>query len=202
MESPAENPTSRQRRNPVIRRVKVWRRNAKRNALFLPGLAIATGIFVVDQVTKHLVLANETLGGELCSPQAPRFCGHIDISSIFDLTMVWNKGVSFGLFAGGMGPRVFFSLLSIAVACGLLIWLTSLSRRIPAIGVGLIIGGALGNAYDRIVYGAVVDFLDFSGLYFPYVFNVADAAVNIGVACLAWDAFFGNDSKRSSRGSD
>ena len=73
---------------------------------------------------------------------------------------------------------------------------------IPAIGVGLIIGGALGNAYDRIVYGAVVDFLDFSGLYFPYVFNVADAAVNIGVACLAWDAFFGNDSKRSSRGSD
>lgn len=167
-----------------------WRADVANNSLFLPALSLSALVIVLDQVSKHLVLANDTLVGALCSPLNPSYCGQIEINGFFDLSMVWNKGISFGLLAGGMSARIILSILSISVACGLLIWLGRLPRRVAALGVGLIIGGALGNVYDRVAYGAVVDFLDFSGLYFPWVFNIADAAINIGVACLAWDAFF------------
>ncbi|WP_306249993.1 signal peptidase II [Parvularcula sp. IMCC14364] len=186
----------------AIRLAAVKGRKAARNPLFRPVLLMSLIIIIVDQISKHIVLYASPLGGPYCSPTTPEFCGRIELSGIFDLTMVWNRGVSFGLFAGGMTSRVIFSTLSICVAFGLLIWLTDLKRRVAAIGVGLIIGGALGNAYDRIVYGAVVDFLDFSGLYFPYVFNVADAAINVGVACLAYDAFFGGNAKSRDRRTD
>ncbi|MEE9328543.1 MAG: signal peptidase II, partial [Parvularculaceae bacterium] len=73
-------------------------------------------------------------------------------------------------------------------------WLAKIRRKAAAFGVGFIIGGALGNTIDRIAYGWVVDFLDFSGLHFPYVFNVADMAVNLGVGLLIYDAFFGQKS--------
>jgi signal peptidase II len=179
----------------LARLFSIWRQKAARNPLFWPALAITATVLLVDQVTKNWVLANPSLGGQLCSPRTPAFCGKIEISAIFDLTMVWNKGVSFGLLAGGMTSRVLLSTVSILVSVGLLIWLANLRRRVAAIGIGFIIGGALGNAWDRIIYGAVVDFFDFSGLYFPYVFNVADVAINVGVACLAWDAFFGEGAK-------
>ncbi|MCI5048171.1 MAG: signal peptidase II [Aquisalinus sp.] len=188
--------------NDLKRLAAVKRRKAARNPLFAPVLLMSLVIIIIDQISKHIVLYASPLGGEYCSPTTPEFCGRIELSGIFDLTMVWNRGVSFGLFAGGMTSRVIFSTLSIVVAFGLLIWLTNLRRRVAAIGVGLIIGGALGNAYDRIVYGAVVDFLDFSGLYFPYVFNIADASINIGVACLAYDAFFGGDGKTTQKNAD
>jgi signal peptidase II len=70
----------------------------------------------------------------------------------------------------------------------LVAWLARLNRPVAACGAALIIGGALGNLYDRIAYGHVVDFLDFSGLGFPWVFNIADTAINLGVACLLLDA--------------
>ena len=70
-----------------------------------------------------------------------------------------------------------------------MIWLGRLNRPVAVAGVSFIIGGALGNLYDRVSYGYVVDFFDFSGLGFPWVFNVADAAINIGVACLLLDAW-------------
>ncbi len=179
-----------QRGNTAARRLAIWRRKAKRNPCFIPALSLTFAVIIIDQISKHIVLYASPLGGKLCSPITPEYCGRIDLSPIFDLTMVWNRGVSFGLFAGGMTSRVALSFLSLTVACGLLIWLTGLRRRVAATGIGLIVGGAIGNAYDRIVYGAVVDFLDFSGLYFPYIFNVADAAINVGVACLIWDALF------------
>ncbi len=172
------------KKSALFRRLSIWQRMAARNRFFLPALLLSSLVIVLDQISKHVVLYASPLGGDLCSPITPEYCGRIEISKIFDLTMVWNKGVSFGLFAGGMTSRILLSLLSISVACGLLIWLTNLRRRVAALGIGMIIGGAIGNTYDRIVYGAVVDFLDFSGLYFPYVFNVADAAINVGVACL------------------
>ncbi len=181
----------------LSRRLSIWRRKAKRNPFFVPALALSAVVIILDQISKHIVLYASPLGGEACTPQTPSFCGRIELSAIFDLTMVWNKGVSFGLFSGGIVSRVGLSTLSIAVACGLLIWLTGLRRKAAALGVGLIIGGAIGNAYDRIIYGAVVDFLDFSGLYFPYVFNIADAAINVGVGCLILDMLLTGREKES-----
>ena len=99
--------------------------------------------------------------------------------------------MSFGLFGGGgVFTRIALTLLAIGVAGFVMHWVGRLDRRVAAIGAALIVGGALGNAIDRMVHGFVVDFLDFSGLYFPWKFNVADAAINVGVAFLATDAFF------------
>lgn len=198
----------------LSRRLSIWRRQAGRNPLFRPALGVIALILFLDQLSKNLIFYGTSLGGELCTPKTEQFCGHIDVSEIFDLTMVWNKGVSFGLFAGGMVSRVALTTLAVTVAAGLFTWLCGLRRPLAAIGVAMIIGGALGNAIDRAIYGAVIDFLDFSAVHhpwfeftgsFPYikfgmypfkwVFNIADAAINIGVACLLADMIFGRRSQ-------
>jgi signal peptidase II len=69
-------------------------------------------------------------------------------------------------------------------------WLRSAERRMTGVALGLVIGGALGNVVDRIRFGAVADFLDFNGLWFPWVFNVADAAITVGAIVLAVDMIF------------
>ncbi len=116
-------------------------------------------------------------------------CSQIALSPIFDLTYVENKGASFGMLAGGMTSRILLSVISIGIAAALMVWLARVTKPLTAVAIAFIIGGALGNLYDRIAYGFVVDFLDFSGLYFPWVFNVADAAINVGVGILILDAF-------------
>lgn len=156
-----------------------WWTHARANRLFRLGLILAAVVVVLDQLTKHWILYGVRLPARY----------QIDLSSVFDLTYVENTGVSFGLFAGGTVSRVVLSIVSVVVAAYVVRWLGTLHRRVAAIGAGLIVGGALGNLYDRVLYGYVVDFLDFSGLGFPFVFNVADAAINVGVACLAYDAF-------------
>ena len=159
--------------------MSTWWARARANRLFRLGLVLAAVVVILDQLTKHWILYGVRL------PSRYR----IELSSIFDLTYVENTGVSFGLFSGGMTSRVILSVVSVVVAAYVVRWLGTLRRRVAAIGAGLIVGGALGNLYDRVLYGHVVDFLDFTGLGFPFVFNVADAAINVGVACLAWDAF-------------
>ena len=77
----------------------------------------------------------------------------------------------------------------------LALWPRRPDRLLPAIALGLVIGGALGNLVDRVRFGAVVDFLDFSGLWFPWVFNVADSGITVGVALLLIDSFFGQRAK-------
>ena len=84
----------------------------------------------------------------------------------------------------------------IPIAAVMIAWLARLRRKFAAAGASLIIGGAVGNLYDRVSYGYVVDFLDFSGLMFPWVFNVADAAINVGFACLILDALLHKDGGR------
>ena len=163
----------------MIDAVRGWWGQAKANRLFGLGLMLSVFVVALDQISKHMILYAVRLPARR----------QIDLSGVFDLTYVENRGVSFGLFAGGMGSRVILSVISVVVAAYIVRWLGTLNRRVAAIGAGLIVGGALGNLYDRVAYGYVVDFLDFSGLGFPFVFNVADAAINIGVACLAWDAF-------------
>ena len=117
---------------------------------------------------------------------------HIDISSIFDLSMVWNRGVSFGLFRSPDGQETIRWLLAAfaaAISLALIVWVRKAQRMWSGVGIGLIIGGAVGNLIDRVRFGAVADFLDFSGLHFPWVFNVADAAINVGVAILLIETF-------------
>ncbi len=160
----------------IIAQAKDWQREARGNRLFWYGLAGAAVVIALDQATKLWILHGVNL------PEL----GKIEISGIFDLTYVENRGASFGMLHGARWP---LAIIAIGVSLGLGWWLGRIRRPIAAAAVACIIGGALGNLYDRLAYGFVVDFLDFSGLYFPWVFNVADAAINVGIAFLLLDAW-------------
>ena len=109
-----------------------------------------------------------------------------------DFVVVWNRGVSYGLFQqeGGLG-RWLLVALSLAAALGLGLWMRRAGSRLLAVALGLIVGGALGNAIDRAAYGAVFDFVHLhAGGWSWYVFNVADAAIVAGVIGLILDSLF------------
>ena len=113
----------------------------------------------------------------------------IELLGFFDLVLVWNRGVSFGLLGGGELGAWPFVALAVAISVGLAVWLARLRQPLMVLAVGLILGGALGNVIDRLVYGAVVDFIDLhAGDWHWPAFNVADAAITVGVAVLAADA--------------
>jgi len=113
----------------------------------------------------------------------------IQILPIFRLSLVWNKGFSFGLMSGNSMARwgLFVFSIGVAIALGLL-WARRTTRWLSALALGLIMGGAVGNAIDRVRIGAVADFLDFTQLGFPWVFNVADSAITVGVILLLLDS--------------
>lgn len=153
---------------------------------------LISGIVVgLDQASKYWVL--EVIDLDVL--------GKIELSPIFDLSFVWNKGVSFGALAAQSDiARYGLMALSGAIAIGFAVWLTQATRRFTALAQSLAIGGAIGNLIDRARFGAVADFLDFSGLYFPWVFNVADAAITVGAALLALEfLIFDRDSGGKSR---
>jgi signal peptidase II len=160
-----------------------WTREARVNPHFRYGVFGAAAVTILDQASKFWIVNIIDL------PARRRF----ELSPIFDLTYVENRGASFGMLAGGLGSRILLSAISITIAMVMVVWLGRLKRRIAAAGASLIIGGAVGNLYDRVSYGYVVDFLDFSGLMFPWVFNVADTAINVGFACLILDALLNKD---------
>jgi len=113
----------------------------------------------------------------------------IPVLPFFNLVMVWNPGVSYGLFpassAWGTGLLV---LVSLAAVAGLGYWLWGMTSLSLAVGVGLVIGGALGNLIDRLVYGRVADFFHFYGFgYDWYVFNVADIAITFGAVAIIYE---------------
>ncbi len=142
------------------------------------GMVVIAVIIVLDQITKAYMLQVLNLDEVLFIP----------ISPLFNLTMVWNTGVSFGLLSAEADwGRWALIVLSLAISTLLFSWLLRAERRLSAVSFGLIIGGAIGNVIDRVRYGAVADFLDFSGLWFPYVFNIADAAITVGVILLILD---------------
>jgi len=107
---------------------------------------------------------------------------------ILNFSWVENTGVSFGLFGGG-GARWGLSIFSLIVTAGLGWWALKADRRLLIAAIGLVMGGAVGNVIDRVRFGYVVDFIDFSGTgVFPWVFNVADSAITIGVVLLILDS--------------
>ncbi len=150
------------------------------------GLALAAVILVADQGSKWFMLEVLRL------PEV----GHIPLLALgpfgFDLTMVWNRGVTFGMLAGDAPwTQVALGLLALAIAGFLLRWMSRAENRTVALALGAVVGGAVGNVIDRLRFGAVVDFLDAHAWgWHWYVFNVADAAIVVGVLVLVADALF------------
>lgn len=144
------------------------------------GLALALAILVADQVLKWWILEVVRL------PEI----GRIEVTPFFNLTMVWNRGVTFGLLATDIGwQKLLLGAVALAVVALLLAWLARAENRLVALALGGVIGGAIGNVIDRARFGAVVDFLDFHAFgWHWYAFNIADAAIVCGVAALVWDA--------------
>ncbi len=145
-------------------------------------LALAALVVLSDQLVKTWI------AGLILDP--PR---QIALSGFFTLTPVWNRGVSFGLFAtdADMGAWA-LSGIAVVVSLCLTVWLLRLTRAVPRAALGLVIGGAMGNVIDRVSVGAVFDFLDFhvAGWHWP-AFNVADAAICVGVGLLLLDSLSG-----------
>lgn len=149
-----------------------------RNARALTcALALAAMIFAADRASKWLVVEHLDL----------KTLGELAISPVFNLRMAWNTGVNFGVFAGS-GDAARWALIAVAVVASiaLAVWTARAGRRAVWVGAGMIMGGALGNAWDRATYGAVADFLNVTccGLYNPWAFNVADIAIFAGVGVL------------------
>lgn len=136
--------------------------------LLVPAVILA--VFLLDRASKAWAL--EAL-----------YLRSVKVLPFFHLTYAENTGVAFGMFKDS---NLFFLVFSSALVAALLY----LRRRIqaygpaPAAGLALVLGGALGNLYDRIAYGFVVDYFDFS--FFPAVFNVADSAITVGAVLMAW----------------
>ena len=142
---------------------------------------IALIVLVLDQLTKTWVIAEFYLGQREI------------ITSFFNLVHVHNYGAAFSFLSDAGGwQRWFFAALSAVVSTFIVVWISRLpkTRLIEGLALALILGGALGNLYDRLVLGYVVDFLDFhwSGSHFP-AFNVADSGITMGAVLLILDMF-------------
>lgn len=151
------------------------------------GLAVAAAVAVLDQASKLWLLFVYDLGSR----------GPVRVAPFFDLVLTWNTGISYGLLQqdGPFGQWALLVLKAVAVAL-LWIWLARTPSRLTALALGLIMGGAVGNAIDRMAYGAVADFALFfirtpTWNFNWYVFNLADVAIVAGVAVLLYESVIG-----------
>ena len=160
----------------------------RRSAL---GFGIAAVVFVLEQVTKWIVLGPLDLRNVL----------QIEILPIFNLTYTENHGISLGLFqAQSDAMRWVLVAVTAAIAVGVGYWITREEKRGDQIALGMVLGGALGNILDRVRHGYVVDFADLHfGAFRPFfIFNVADAAISIGVVILLLRAFFVKEAPKEN----
>ncbi len=141
----------------------------------------------VDQATKQVAL-------DAFSHLAP-----VRLLPVLELTLAWNRGVSFGFFGAGGVPAWAFILLSLAISAVLLRLMTKSGTSVEAAGYGLIVGGAVGNAIDRGIYGAVIDFIHvFYGAWSFPVFNIADTAITCGVGLILIDSLWPRPASTTS----
>ena len=144
------------------------------------GLSVGATVVVLDQLTKWLIREVVLGTGR-----------DIEVTGFFNIVEVWNRGVSFGLFASDSPWTPYLlSALAIAISIVLIVWLRKAETTFLALALGFVIGGAIGNVFDRFIWGRVYDFLDFhaAGYHWP-AFNVADAAISVGVALILLDGF-------------
>jgi len=144
-----------------------------------PGLALAVAVVILDQLSKAWLIG--WLAGQ---------DGWLAVTGFFNLVMVWNRGISFGMLQSGETGRWILVFFSTLVCLGLGIWMRRQTHCLPVLALGAVIGGAVGNIIDRVWRGAVADFFDFHlmGYHWP-AFNVADSAITLGVAVLLYDSF-------------
>jgi signal peptidase II len=147
---------------------------------FITALLLALVLLVADQWSKEFIM-------EMVMA-APRF--HIQVTDFFNLVVVWNYGISFGMLAGHV-PAIALILLSLVIIAVLIHWLGQSDSWMVTLSIGAVIGGAVGNIIDRIRFGAVFDFLDFhlNGWHWP-AFNIADASIFMGVVVLCAHSIF------------
>ena len=140
------------------------------------SLALAGLAFALDRGQKfYQIEIAGWRGGEMVS-----------VTGFFDYVLVWNTGVSYGLLANL--PRPLLGLLIVAAMAGLLVWWWRASEPLVRLGLMLAIGGAMSNALDRVLYGAVADFFHFHWQHYSfYIFNIADLAITLGVLLLVLD---------------
>ena len=157
------------------------------------GLAIAAITCLVDQAAKHWLLDDFGLASR----------GSVAVMPFVDLVLTWNTGISYGLFPQ-QGPVGAWALLAFKAAAVIFlwVWLTRSPSRLTAVALGLIIGGAVGNAIDRLHWPGVMDFVLFHietvGFSFRwYVFNLADVAIVAGVAGLLYESLLGGGAAKA-----
>ncbi len=156
------------------------------NPAIRQGIVAAIAALILDQASKLWLLFVFDIGRR----------GAVKVTPFFDLVLAWNTGISYGWFQNDSpaGAAILLAFKVVAVIA-LAIWMARSHTRLATIGLGLIIGGAIGNAIDRLAYGAVVAFalfhVQFGGKTFNwYVFNLADVAIVAGVGALLYDALF------------
>ena len=146
---------------------------------FFQGVALTVAVIAADQLVKWWILAS------VMNPPQP-----IALTPFFNIVLVMNRGASFGIFGSAPG-WVSWALVTfaVAIAAALLIWMRAAQSGLLRSALALVAGGALGNVIDRVRFGAVVDFLDFHvGTWHWPAFNVADAAITVGVLLLILDS--------------
>ncbi len=168
--SPAPSPAARRSTSPALR----------------SGIVVAVATLILDQASKLWLLYVFDIARR----------GAVAVTPFFDLVLAWNTGISYGWFAesGPTGQAIMLAVKAMAVVA-LAVWMARSQTKLATVALGLIIGGAIGNAIDRFAWGAVVDFallhVEIAGrTYNWYVFNLADVAIVAGVAALLYDSFF------------
>ena len=149
------------------------------------GLAAAVLVALADQATKLWVVGFFSA--------RPEVLPIVQLTPFFNLVFAGNRGMSFGLFNDNAAANTaIFTALAAVIVLGLIAWLRRAESPLLRLAIGLVIGGAIGNVIDRLHRGAVVDFLDFHlGPWHWFAFNLADAAICVGVAALLIDGLIG-----------
>jgi signal peptidase II len=154
------------------------------------GLVVGVITFIADQALKLWILNVYDLAER----------GRVVVLPFFDLILVWNRGISYGLFQQeGILGRLVLVAVSLLACALILFWLTKPAPRLQSLALGLVLGGAAGNAVDRAAYGAVADFvLLHAGDFEWYVFNIADAAIVVGVLLILYGGLRGDDRQAAA----
>ncbi|RKQ72031.1 lipoprotein signal peptidase [Litorimonas taeanensis] len=177
-------PSKKPKEAPMTDRKSVW----VKFGVILPIIVV-----IFDQITKIASIKFFKAPLNICEIN-PRPGLTYDFSPIVDLTLICNQGISWGLLQGDSPLKRWLLTLFAVVMSVALFWILGQTKdRLSRWAFGLVIGGAVGNAIDRFLFGAVTDFIDFSDIGFNYVFNIADSAITVGVIGLFIGAFLTRD---------